>query len=69
MSMTKEMTKRYKETLKEMKNYTPATTDKNGYNIPALYNYAKSKGVQVAELNDEEKDKFFIKASNIFFLR
>ena len=67
MSMTKEMTKKYKESLKEMKNYKPATAEKNGYDIPALYNYAKSKGVQVTELDDKEKDRFFVKTSNVFF--
>ena len=55
--------KKYKESLKNMGKPIMLKDVKQRVNIKGIMEYAKKKGVKVAELSDEEKSKFMITLS------
>ena len=68
MIMTEQMTK-YKESLRHMPEPIMLSQIQRKVDLRGLMNYAKEKGIKVAQLTNEEKNRFLLwflsKSSNI----
>ena len=68
MIMTGQMTK-YKESLRHMPEPIMLSQIQRKVDLRGLMNYAKEKGIKVAQLTNEEKNRFLLwfpsKSSNI----